>query len=171
MFEGGAGLGVPPIVEEGYVLHAGDRAKGRAGLASVIFMPHVLPGVLLKGDGRVTALLRAVVDQAVLTDVQIAAAGAATPLPWNSTGDILLEPVEAGIRTLPQTHNLLENFLLLWAERLELSAVVMQNAHGRSKAQLECPPCDNKCIFRMMDRTAQNGIDIDLENRVPCQED
>jgi hypothetical protein len=78
--EGGAGLRVAPVVEHGDLLRAGDGAARRARLLGVVLMFKVLAGVLLEWKGGISALLRAIVNQAVLADIELAAAGSAAPL-------------------------------------------------------------------------------------------
>lgn len=62
----------PPEVDEGRLVDAGDGAVGCAGFLSKEFAADVGGGVFGQRDARVAALLRAVMDQAVLADVEIA---------------------------------------------------------------------------------------------------
>ena len=78
-------------------MDAGDGAVGGAGFFGEELSLEVFVGVLRKGYAGVSALLGAVVDQAVFADVEIAGAGAAAPVVGLSVGDGFLEVVEAGV--------------------------------------------------------------------------
>jgi hypothetical protein len=78
--EGGAGLRVAPVVEHSDLLRAGDGAARRARLLGAILVFKVLAGVFLEGNGGISALLRAVVNQPILADLEVAAADSAAPL-------------------------------------------------------------------------------------------
>ena len=66
-----------------------------AGFFGYVLAADVLHCVLLQGDAGVAALLRAVVHQAILADIQVAGAGAAAPLVGPALGDVVLEAIDA----------------------------------------------------------------------------
>src|SRR5271166_203053 len=69
-----------PEIDGGNLMNAGNRAVGSAAFLRQKFAPKVGLAVLLKGNARIAALLRTVVHQPVLANVQIARAGAAAPI-------------------------------------------------------------------------------------------
>ena len=73
------------MVQHGHFLNATDRAGGGAALAGKVFPPHILERVFLDRDPGIAPLLRTVVDQAILADVDVAGAGAAAPIVWSAT--------------------------------------------------------------------------------------
>src|SRR5215469_2534658 len=89
-------LRITPKVKDGYLVHARNGAVRRARLLGEILAPHVLPGVLLKRNAGITALLGAVVHQAVLADVEITRPCPAAPLVGTSERNVVLKPVDAG---------------------------------------------------------------------------
>ena len=82
--KGGAGLGRAPVVEHGDLLHAGYGAMRCAALLGVIFVLKMFARVLGQRDGGKAALLRAIVHQAVFANVEVSAAGAASPVVGNA---------------------------------------------------------------------------------------
>src|SRR5208282_813683 len=117
--EGGAGLGRAPIVEHGDLLHAGNGAMRRAGFLGMVLVGKVLGRVFLQGDGRKAALLRAIMHQAVFANVEVAAAGAASPVVRDALRNVFLKLMEARVRALAHLHDLREEFLLTLAQGLK----------------------------------------------------
>ena len=68
------------IVEHGGLMNARNGAEWRAALGTRRFAPDVVQRVLFERNARPPALLRAIMHQPVLTDVQEPAAGAAMPI-------------------------------------------------------------------------------------------
>src|SRR5690348_1004498 len=81
-------------------VHAADRAEGGAGLRRVELAADVLDGVLLERNRRVAPLLRAVVNEAELADVEIPGAGAAAPVVRLAVRQVVLEGADAGVEIL-----------------------------------------------------------------------
>src|ERR1700683_3735039 len=77
-------------------MHARDRAVRRAGFLGQVFAAQVVAGVGGKRNSGIAALLRAVVNQSVLANVEIAAAGAAAPVVGQAFRNIVLKGVDAG---------------------------------------------------------------------------
>jgi len=73
--EGGTGLRVTPVIEHGDLLHAGDGATRGAGFLCEVLVLEVLARVLLQGNCRQAALLRTIIHQPILADVQVTASG------------------------------------------------------------------------------------------------
>src|SRR5262245_63098291 len=89
------------MVDDGNFLNASDRAGRRAGFGGQILAAHVCFGVLLEGNARITAFLRAVMNEPVFANVNVPASGAASPLPRPSARRALLNPVPTRIAALP----------------------------------------------------------------------
>src|SRR5690606_16894966 len=86
-----------PLVEDARPVHAADRAERRAGLLGVELAADVLARVLRERDARVAALLRAVVHEALLADVEVAGAGAALPVVRLAVDEVVLKPADARV--------------------------------------------------------------------------
>ena len=91
-------------------MHAGNGAARRAAFFCAKFALALLGRVFGQRNAGISALLRAVVDQAVLANVEIAGAGAASPIVFAARGDVVLEAVHASEGTLAERHDLFENF-------------------------------------------------------------
>src|SRR5688572_5728165 len=85
------------MVDHGYLLDAPNRAGWGAGLLCEVLPMHVREGILLERNARISTLLRTVVDQAVLADVHVARASAASPVVCLSASEILLKPVDPAV--------------------------------------------------------------------------
>src|SRR2546427_13004852 len=93
----GYGLRSAPEVHVRRVVHAGHRAPRRAGLLREELAANVLHRIARQRLGRITALLRAVVHQAVFANVKISRAGAASPPIFFFVGDVVLEEIELAV--------------------------------------------------------------------------
>ena len=85
-----------PGVKDRDLMHAGDSAVRRAAFFGKKFAADVVASVICQRNTGIAALLRAVVDKAVLADVEIARAGAAPPVVRLGLRNIVLEGVDAG---------------------------------------------------------------------------
>src|SRR2546423_33076 len=81
-------------------MDAADRAVRGAGLARRELASNIVDRIRLERHGRITALLRAVVDEALFADVQVACAGAAPPLVRLPVREVVLEASNSGIEIL-----------------------------------------------------------------------
>src|SRR5262249_18413459 len=91
---------------------------------------------------RIAALLGTVVYQAVFANVEIARAGAATPMVLAPLRNVVLEIVDARVAALLHRAHRGVNLALLVAQRLQLAAAIVDDPHGRREAQLERAPSD-----------------------------
>src|SRR6185437_16078956 len=123
-----------PAVNCGNLVDAGDGAMRRAGFFRKEFAANIGDRIFFQRDARISALLRAVVHQPVLADVQVPRACSATPIVGFSFGDVVLEAVDAGKTALFQALHLVINTLLLAIERLQLAGTVMNNSDGGAEA-------------------------------------
>src|SRR5207245_9178942 len=104
-----------------HLLDAGDSAEFGARFLIIELMLHALAGVLFKRDARVAALLRAIMNQTVFTDVEVTRTSAATPLVGAPVRELILKPIEPRPAFLAELLQLLIDPLLDIGERLELS--------------------------------------------------
>src|SRR5579864_8857409 len=115
------GLGIAPAVDDRGLMDTGDRAVRSAGLFGEVFAADILDAVLLERNARIAALLRTVVNQAVLADVQISAASAAAPPVIGLARDqillIRIVLIDPGVRTFGEISNLLVDAALPLSKR------------------------------------------------------
>ena len=69
----------------------------RASLLGEVLALDVVERVLLERNSGVTALLRAIVNEAVLTDVKIAGARAARPFIRLASREVFLKPMKSAV--------------------------------------------------------------------------
>ncbi len=118
-------------------MHARNRAMRRTAFFRHILSPDVVERILLQRGAGISALLRAIMHQPVLADIEITRAGAAAPLVGTSLRNIVLKGVDAGEATLLHRLHLVVDALLFVGERLQLAAAVMDDADGRSESQAQ----------------------------------
>src|SRR5262245_61249486 len=110
-----------PVVQHGDLLNAGNSAVFGARFFIIEFPLDILRGVIFEWNCRKTALLRAVMDKAVLADIEVSRACAAPPVMRPSIGQVILKFVEPRPALLAETLQLFVNPRLLRLERFELS--------------------------------------------------
>jgi hypothetical protein len=88
---GGDGLGGAPEIHVRRVVHAGHGAARSAAFFRDELAADIVLRILRQWFGGIAALLRAVVDEAVFANVEVAGAGAALPLVLDPLGDVVLE--------------------------------------------------------------------------------
>ena len=81
------------MIDDRYLLNATNRAMRRARLRRGVFARNIGEIVLLERDSGIAALLRAIVDETVFTNVQIPGARTAPPVIWSSVSKVFLKPV------------------------------------------------------------------------------
>src|ERR1700683_123972 len=89
-----------PGVHRRYAVHAADRAVRRARLRRGELAPEIVDRIRLERHTRGPALLRAVVHQPALADVQIPSARAAPPVVGLAVGQIVLKVRDSRIEVL-----------------------------------------------------------------------
>src|SRR5438067_167890 len=124
-------LGVAPVVEDGDLVRAGDGAERRAPLLCVVLALDVGLRVVLDGDAGRAALLRAVVYEPVLADVEVARAGAAAPVVRLARGEVVLEPSQARVLRLVQSLQFVVDLALALGQRLQEAVPVVYDALKR----------------------------------------
>src|SRR6478609_5252296 len=151
-------------------MHAADRAERRAPFRRQQLAPDVLGRVAGERDAGHPALLRTPVDEAILTDVEIARAGAATPVVRLAVGKVGLETANAGIEVLEdllapadQPHHVVEHGALGAAERLQDARTVVDDADRGGEAKLARTFVDGAGVFRVFYGAADHRVDVDVE--------
>src|SRR5271156_450000 len=104
-------LGRAPSIDGRNLVHAGHGAARGTGFFGEEFAVALLIGVFHDRNARIAALLRAVVDQAVFADVEIARACAAAPVVFPAARDVVLEFIYAREGLFFERDNFFENFL------------------------------------------------------------
>ncbi len=123
-----------------------------------------IPGrIFLQRDGRVPTLLRAVVHQPVLTDVEVTSSGAAAPLVGTPQRDVVLESIHPRKAALLHRFHFLVNTPLLVAEWLQLSFPVVDDPNRRAEAQLHRSLSNDQCVLRIAHAAAHYRVDIHVE--------
>src|ERR1700743_291940 len=86
-----------PMVDVAHLMHAADGAVRRAGLRGKELPLHVLGSVFAQRNARKTALLRAVMHEAVFADVEVARTRPAAPVVRQALRNRLLKLIEARV--------------------------------------------------------------------------
>ena len=127
----------------------------------------------VSGTDGIAALLRAVVDQPVLADVEIPRARAAAPRVRLAVREIFLEAANARIEVLgdlPRAADLarhaVEYRTLGLTERLQAAAAVVDDADRRREAQLARATVDRPRVLGILDAAAEHRVDVDVERGV-----
>src|SRR5262249_15862730 len=119
--------------------------------------------VVFKRDGRVATLLRAVMDQSVFADVQVARSGSATPFVRPAVSQIVLEPVKPSPALLAETFQLFVNLRLSLAQGFELSGSVMNDAKRTAESQFNRAARHGHPVFRVFYPAADHRIDTHMK--------
>src|SRR5579883_2522626 len=144
-------------------MHAGDGAEGRAGFLGYVLAANVFNGIVFKRLGGEAALLRAVMNQAILADVEIARTRPAAPVTRLAVGDALLEIIDTREMPLLERLHLQKDFAFARRKRAQLAVPVVNDADGGSEAKLHRALAYRERIFRVADAAAEYGVDIDVE--------
>ena len=99
------------------------------GFFGQILAAEIVHGVFFKRDRRVTALLRTIVHQPILADVQITRAGAAAPLIRLALRDVVLKCIDASETAFLERLHFVINAPFFLTQGLELSSAVVNNAN------------------------------------------
>src|SRR5207302_5694500 len=111
-------LGSAPHVYHGNLVDAGNCAVRSAGFFRPVFTPDIVGAVLLQRNRRIAALLRAVMHQAVLADVQVASPRPASPVVGPTLSDVVLKVINAAEAALLQVFHGMVHLALLLVQRL-----------------------------------------------------
>jgi len=110
-------------------VNARNSATGSAALRGEELALALVRGVSIERNSRMPALLRAIVDETIFADIEVAGSGAAPPVIIEAGGDIALKGVDAGEGTLSERHDFAEDFRFALAKGLKLPAAIVQDAH------------------------------------------
>src|SRR5262249_673552 len=149
-------------------MHARDGAIWRARFDGFGFPFEVVERVRGERYGRETALLRAVMREAVFANVEVAAACATMPLVRQTANQILLKLVvvierEEGLP--PRIQDLVVDALLRRLERLQLAGMIMNDADRALETEFMRAARDNQRVFGLADGAPQHRVDRDVELR------
>src|ERR1700687_3156586 len=102
-------------------------------------------------------------DQAVLADVEIAGAGAASPLVLFSVGDVVLERIKHSVTAAAQLLGFEINGALLCGERLKLTTAIVDDPHCRGEAELDGTTACGQGVLRIADAASHYGVDVHVK--------
>src|SRR5262245_1384501 len=142
------------MIHHRHLMHAGDSAIRRAGFDGLGFAFKMLPSVIGERNGGIAALLRAVMNQSVFADVQVAAARAAMPLIRQSAYQVFLElivVIESEEGFLPGIQNFVVDGLLPLAERLQLARMIVDDADCALETKLAHALGDGQRVLWLAD--------------------
>src|SRR5580698_6957199 len=100
-----------------------------AGLLRIKLAAYIGPRVFLQRNGRISALLRAIMNQAILADVEVARSSATAPLIGTAQRDVVLESIHTGKAAFLQSFHLVVHALLLVIQGLHLPRTVVDDSH------------------------------------------
>src|SRR5687767_595320 len=103
--------------------------------------------------------------EAVLADVEIAAAGSALPVVRAPTREVSLEIVLVlyRIERRCQRSNLAVDALLLRRQRHQPAVTVVDQADRRRETQVDRPPCDRQSVLGVTQVATEHRVDVDAE--------
>lgn len=156
-------------VDHGNAVDAAYSAIRRAGLDRGVFAFEIRGGVLLERHGRIASLLRTVVNEPILADIQIPASRAALPLIGLAGDEILLEEIVVGKGPEPGLAlalNLLIDGPVSVRQGTQLSVVIVNRSDRGIESEFEGAPRDGERIFRVAYAGSDDGIDADIETGI-----
>src|SRR5438270_4296101 len=135
-------------------MHTRNRAVRRASFFRQVFAADISDRVLLKWNSWIAALLRAVMHQPVLADIQITGAGAASPLVRLPEGDVVLKRINPGEAAFFKRLHLVIDTTFFIRQRLQLSIAIVNNSNRGAKSKLQRAFSDGECILRITNSAA-----------------
>jgi len=105
--------------------------------------------------------------QPVLANVEIPRAGTAAPLVGAALSDVILEGVHPGEGALLQRFHLMVDAALFIAQRLQLSAAIVDDPNSLTETQLKRSFANGQRILWIAHPPAHHGINIHMEISVP----
>ena len=152
-----------PRIEDRYLVHARDRAVRGAAFFGDILPAQIFARVLLQRNPRIASLLRAVMHQTVLADVQVTRSRAASPIIWHAFGNVVLKCIDAGEAAFLERLHLVINAPLFFPQRLQLPAAIVNNPDRRRESKLDCSLTDYQRVLRMWNSAADDRINIHVK--------
>src|SRR5580704_18308595 len=118
-------------------MHARYGAMRSTRLLRLELAAYIRNCVFLQRNPRIAALLRAVMHQAILANVEIARSSATAPLIGKAQRDVVLEGIYTGKAAFLQPLHFVVNALLVVVQRLHLPRAVVDDPHGRTESQFQ----------------------------------
>src|SRR5579883_3390610 len=159
-------LRAAPEIEVRHLVHTRHRAARGAFLHGAVFAADVVDRVFHQRLGRIAALLRTVVHQAVLADVEIAGAGAASPLVLDAVRDVVLEIVDLGVTALFHGAHGHVDFAFNVAERLQLAFAVVNDPDRGGEPEFDRALAHHQGVPRVLDTAPHHGVDVHVKIRM-----
>src|SRR5215467_3733394 len=156
-------LRYPPRIEDRYLVHTRDRAVRGAAFFGQILAAQIFAAIFLQWNPWIATLLRAVMHQPVLADIEVACSGAAAPIVGHALGDVVLKCVDPGEAALLERLHLVINASLFVTERLQLPAAIVNDPNRRCEAQFDRTLADYKRVLRMWNPSAHHGVDVHMK--------
>ncbi len=147
-------------------MDAADRAVRRARLDGVELALDVVARVRGERCAGKAALLRAVVHEPALTDVEVASTGATRPVVGLALDQVLLEAIDARVDAGADRDDLVVDGALALGQRGEVTRAVVDDADRGREAELLRAAGDRERVFGTLAAAAEHRVDVDLERRV-----
>ncbi len=128
-----------------------------------VFAAQIVARVAREWNAGIAALLRAVVHESVLADVEITRPGAAAPVVGQAPGNVVLKRVDAGKAALFERLHFVIDAALFLAQRLQLPAAVVNDSDRRSESEFYGALADHEGILRMGNAAAHDRIDVHMK--------
>src|SRR5690242_19338056 len=145
-----------PRIEDRYLVNTRHRAMRGAGFFAEILAPQVFARVVFQRNRRIAPLLRAVVHQAVFSDVEIPRSGAASPVVRLARRNVVLKRIHPREASFFQALHLVIDSALFIRQRLQLPAPVVNDPDSGAEAQLDGTLADHQRILRVLDARADD---------------
>ncbi len=127
------------MIDVAHLVHTTDSAIRRAAFFSQEFALNICRGVLRERDAGVATLLRAIVHQAKLANVEISSARSTPPIVGLTVGYCFLKMIEARVTAARQLAYAIPDRALRFAQRLQLATAIVNNSDRRRKSQGQGP--------------------------------
>src|ERR1700733_14521106 len=103
-----------------------------ARLFRIELAPQIADRIVFQRDSWIATLLRAVVHQSILANIEVASASATAPLIGPAERDVVLKCIDARKAALLKRFHLVVDAPLIVGQRLHLAGAVMNNANRRT---------------------------------------
>src|SRR5271157_5890483 len=123
-------LGSSPRIQDRHLVHARYRAMRRARLLRLELAAQIGKRISLQRNARVPALLRAVMHQPVLANIEVARPGPAAPLVRAAQRDVVLKRIHPRKAAFLQSLHLVVHAPFFVVQGLQLPRVVVNDADG-----------------------------------------
>src|ERR1700691_3195124 len=111
-------------------MHARYRAMRGARLFCIELAAYIGKRVFFQRNGRIPTLLRAIMHQPILANVEIAGSGTTAPLIRTAERDVVLEGIHPRKAAFLQSLHLVVHTLLVIIQGLNLPRAVVDDSHS-----------------------------------------